>query len=553
MDTSGLSLCQLLLHHEQNNASSIYLKQPRQGVWHTYTWADTMRQARLVARFLLTLGLKKGDHVSIFSKNCAEWIIADFGICLAGMVSVPLFANQHKTSIEYVLKHAEVKLVFIGKLDYHQQVRTYIPSNVPTISFDYHTDLMTDHGWSTVLAGLPLEAIIEPEPDDLFTIIYSSGTSATPKGAMYTYACMRRYLTVFALDIQRVADLHHYHLLSYLPLAHVYERSAIQLGSLAMPCDIAFIDSLESFVDDLNHIKPTLFAAVPRIWGVFKQKIEQKISPNLLKWLLRIPFVAQFIKHKVKHQLGLQHCVSLISGAAHLPIATIDFFEKLAMPLQEGYGQTENFAYGTLSMLKERKPGYVGTPRLQVEIKLGENNELLMKSPCLMKGYYKDPEATAAAFTGEGWLHTGDIVKIDALQRVKIVGRISENFKNQKGEFIVPSPIEERFAAKYIIDNGCLVGRGLVRNVLIVSLTREARHMPKNEVMHQLQARLQATNRALLGYEKISHVLITDGAWTTENELLTPTLKVKRWAVEERYKDFIQRAITQPQGVVWES
>lgn len=547
-----LFLSHLLLHHEQQHADRIYLKQARNGQWHSLTWGEAVRQARQVAFFLIKLGLKKGSHISIFSKNCMEWVIADFGICLAGMVNVPLFSNQHDTSIEYVLKHAEVELVFVGKLDNPKRTRSYIPATLPTISFDYHSDLNTDHHWHDVLMAEPLMEVVHPVDDDLYTIIYSSGTSDTPKGAMYTHGAIKNYLSLFPADVRRVTTIDFLHMVSYLPLAHVYERSAILLGSLTVPADISFIDSLDTFVSNLQDIKPTMFIAVPRIWGVFKTKIEQKIHPVVLDILLKIPFLALYIKKQIRHELGLEACVSQVSGASHLPVSTLAYCDKIGLPIQEGYGQTENLAYATLSMLDERRPGYVGSPRWQVEIKQGTGGELLMKSPCLMKGYYKDPAATKAVLTEDGWLHTGDLVEIDALKRVKILGRLSDNFKNQKGEFISPNAIESEFQDKQLIDQLCVVGRELVSNVILLTLTKEARLLPKDEVTTCLQARLHATNLKLANYEKISHVLIVKGVWNTDNDLLTPTQKVKRRVVETVYQDFIQQAISRHQSVVWE-
>ncbi|WP_019217331.1 AMP-binding protein [Legionella tunisiensis] len=266
------SLNQLLVENEKRRGEKVYLRQPRNGKWYEYTWQVVIRQARQVARFLQDAGLKKGEHLAIFSKNCAEWFITDFGISLAGMVSVPLFANQHRDSIEFVLKHAEVKLVFIGKLDNCVRVRGYIPADLPTVNFDYHPELNTDNRWADILAKEPLTDIVDSSPDDIFTIIYSSGTAGVPKGAVYTHAIIANYLKIFPEDIQRIKTVTHYHLMSYLPLAHVYERSAIQLGSVTIPCDVSFVEGLDKFIANLRQAEPTFFTAVPRIWGVFQQK-----------------------------------------------------------------------------------------------------------------------------------------------------------------------------------------------------------------------------------------------------------------------------------------
>lgn len=552
-ETMSNSLFQLLLKNAKEDPERVYLRQPRNGVWHEYTWAEVMLQARKVAGFLHHLGIKKGSHISIISKNCAEWFITDFGIHLAGMVNVPLFGNQNADSARYVLDHADVKLVFVGKLDDHQAVREFIPEDYITASFDYHPDLQVNHKWSDVLASKPLEELVEPGPDDLYTIIYSSGTSGSPKGAMYTNKTIANYLTLFPKDLLRVRNLEHYKLISYLPLAHVYERSAIQLASVTIHCDVSFVESLDKFAENLREIQPTFFTAVPRIWGVFKQKIEQKLPPAKLNFLLKIPLISSLIKKKIIHGLGLNDCVNSFSGASHLPIALITFFEKIGINIQEGYGQTENLAYATLSLLDERKNGYVGTARLEVSIKNGEDSELLIQSPCLMSGYYKDKQATKNAFTADGWLRTGDVAEIDSEGRVKILGRLSENFKNQTGEFVAPSPIEKRFASNALLEQLCLVGRELPTNVLLVNLNETARAIAnKEEINQSLQESLRIVNSKLVKYEKISHIIVVKDIWSTNNDMLTPTLKVKRKVVEQYYDNIIQDALSKHQTVVWE-
>lgn len=546
------SLCQLLLKKEKEFANQIYLRQPRDGFWIEVTWAEAMNKARKVAAFLLNTGLKKGSHVSIISKNCAEWFITDFGICLAGMVSVPLFTNQQEDSIHFVLEHGDVELVFVGKLDDHERVRSYIPKKYPTIGFDYHEDLKVTYPWSEVMAINALEEINEPGPEDLYTIIYSSGTSGSPKGAMFTHQAIANYLAIFPKDLLRIRELEQYRLISYLPLAHVYERSAIELASVSINSDVSFVESLDKFAENLRAIQPNFFTAVPRIWGVFQQKIEHKIPAAKLKFLLKIPVISYLIKRKIINGLGLGHCTNCFSGASHLPTPILDFFDKLGLTIQEGYGQTENLAYATLSMLGELKQGYVGTPRLKVKIKTTPEGELLLNSPCLMKGYYKDKESTKTVLSTDGWLHTGDLVELDSEERVKITGRISEIFKNQTGEFVAPTPIEKRFLANKLIDQLCLVGRELPTNVLIVTLnpTLEAKKN-RAEIRKSIQNTLHKINSLLAKYEKISHVIVVKNTWTPE-DMLTPTLKVRRKLVETHYADLIHKVMADRQSVVWE-
>lgn len=550
---NSTSLFQLLLKNEKEAADRIYLRQPKAGVWHELTWSEVMLQARKVAAFLQGLALKKGSHVSIFSKNCAEWFIVDFGIHLAGMVSVPLFANQNEESAHFVLKHAQVKLVFVGKLDDHNKVSQFIPEDYITVNMGYHKDLKVQHQWSDVMESKALLDLKEPDEEALYTIIYSSGTSGFPKGAMFTNNAIAQYLKVFPRDLLKIRDLKYYRLVSYLPLAHVYERSAVQLSSVTMPCSVSFIESLDKFVDNLKQIQPHLFTAVPRIWGVFQQKIEQKISARWLNFLLKLPLISWLIKKKIIHGLGFDACTNYFSGASPLPPSMMYFFDKLGIFIQEGYGQTENLAYATLSLLNERKIGYVGTPRLGVKVDINKESELLIHSPCMMSGYYKDKKNTTLALTSEGWLKTGDIAEFDEKLCVKILGRLSEPFKNQSGEFVVPGPIEQKFLNIPYIEQLCLVGRGLVSNVLIISLSREARSRKNKEIINKvLQERLHQVNASLVKFEKISHIILVKDSWTTENNLLTPTLKVKRRVVEEHYAPLVQETLKNHKSIIWE-
>lgn len=545
-------ICDVLLRNEKELKEKVYLRQPRNGQWHEYTWADVIHQARQVAAFLLKKGCKRGDHIAIISKNCAEWFITDFGITLAGMVCVPLFSNQNEENIHYILDHAEIKLVFIGKLDDHRRIRSYIPKDYATINFDYHPDLKTDYNWRNVLETTPVETIKKPSPKDLYTIIYSSGTSGPPKGALYDHQTIANYLSVFPTDIKRISDVEHYRLLSYLPLAHVYERTAIQLGSLTIPCDVSFVESLDKFAENLREVKPTLFTAVPRIWGVFQQKILQKLSLTKLKILLMIPGIAFVIKKKIRHELGLSECTNCFSGASHLPEDILNFFDKLGIRIQEGYGQTENLAYATFAALGNYRKGYVGGPRTGVKIKLGEHHELLIDSDCLMSGYYKNEVATKSAFTEEGWLRTGDIAEIDEENRVKILGRLSEVFKNQKGEFVSPTPIEEKFGKNHFIEHLCLIGQSLPSNVMLIQLSDEGRKKSRTVIEGYLKNNLRRVNSELQSFEKISHTMIVKGQWTIDNDMLTPTLKVKRRIIESKYHAFIQESIEKNSVVIWQ-
>jgi len=556
MEVQYQMIVDCLLEKEKKQGNRVYLRQPRDGAWHDYTWHDIMQAAKRVAQFLRDEGLQPGSHVSIFSKNCVEWVIADFGITLAGMVSVPLFPNQHEESIAYILQHAAVELVFVGKLDAPVKTARFIPKSYKTVSFDYHPAVTTDFTWAQVMQTTPQMEVVRPTPEMLYTIIYSSGTTGTPKGVMFTHDAIAHYVSLFPRDVERITVLkRRHHLISYLPLAHVYERSSVLLASIALDSDVSFVQGAEQFAKNLNEIQPTLFTAVPRIWAVFKQKIEQKMPEERLSRLLKLPIVSRFVKQKIRKQLGLGRTNSAISGAAHLPVDALAFFDRLGLKILEGYGQTENLGYATLSLRNQRKPGYVGTPRYGVVVKRDPSGELLLQSPCLMKGYYHDETATEASFTSDGWLRTGDLAEIDAEGRVKILGRISENFKNQKGEFISPTPIEKSFESLSVLEHFCLIGRALPNNVLLVNLSDSGKTFSKPAIEEKLLTHLREVNQTLIAYERVRHIIIVISSWTIENGFLTPTLKIKRRVIEERYQTLIENitAHAKPGSILWEA
>lgn len=543
-------ICYYLFKNENEKKDEVYLKQPKEGLWYEYTWGEVVHQARQIRTFLYEKGLKKGDRVSIISKNCAEWFMTDFAIALAGMVSVPVFPTQTDENIVYILDHAEVKLVFVGKLDEPERILKVIPSHTIKVNFDYHR-LEADYQWSEVLQSPALEAFSLPEPEDIFSIIYSSGTTGTPKGVVFEHKAISKFLDCFLEDFKELAGTGKQYVASYLPLAHVYERTQLELASLVVPVEISFIESPELFLENLQYIKPTSFIAVPRIYGVIKEKIDTKIPPGLLSFLLRIPGVSTFIKQKIRKSLGLERAGLIVCGAAQLPKVIFDFFYKLGIPIQEGYGQTENMAYVAANKGEIITGGTVGKARVGVQFKLGEDNEILTYSDFLMKAYYKDPAKTKKAFTHEGWLKTGDTGLIDEQGRLMITGRLSYIFKNQKGEFINPVHIETIFPSPKYIENICLIGEGLSHNLLLVSLSALGQKAEKQDLEAALEAALLKLNQKLRSYEKVAHILITPESWTIENKLLTPTLKIKRKVLFEKFAPDVQDFAKQSSKIIW--
>lgn len=554
MKTGKRNYMQNLYDNEKKYADIVYLRQPRDGKYHDFTWKETMHQARKVSSFLKDKGLKKGDCVAILSKNCAEWFIADFAIMMSGCISVPLYATQHKNDIRYILDHAEAKFIFIGKLDEIEKQELGIPASIVRVDFPYPNPTRIDYKWNEIQSGY--EPIIEnyfPKDDDIATILYTSGTTGKPKGAVHTFGGFNKVFDAFDKEI--AAGFwnfpEHTFLLSYLPLAHAAERMIVAGLSISIKSTVSFVESIDTFADNLRESAPTLFFAVPRIWDIFRERILETLPEDKLDRLLKIPLISVYIKRKVQKSLGLHCSVVNFSGAAPLSTSTIGFFNKLGVCISEAYGQTENLAIATMIKRGEFKPGSVGKAKIGVDIKIGENSELLVKSPGNMSGYYKDSELTRQVFTEDNYFHTGDMGEVDEEGFVFIIGRIKDQFKTAKGEYVCPVAIEQIFANNINIEQLCLTGSHLTQPVMLVSLSESGRKKPHDKVALELSVHLNEINQSLTSHEKISHVVVTPEQWTVENELLTPTLKLKRREVELRYHDFVQEGVKSKHKVVW--
>jgi long-chain acyl-CoA synthetase len=544
-----------LYENEQQHAGMIYLRQPIHGIYHEITWAQVMLRARKITNFLKQQGLQKGDRVALFSKNCAEWFIADFAIVMAGLISVPLFATQPKETIKYILEHAEVKLIFVGKLDDWTEQEQGIPEKITRVSFPYENAMPAAYKWNDILEQYPPEKEnYRPDPQDIYTITYTSGTTGFPKGVMFSFLGLSYQVQATQQEIEqeKFIILEHNHFLSYLPLAHVYERLAIENLSLYKKSTITFTQSLQTFIKDLQNASPTFFIAVPRMWTLFQMQIINVLPQHKLDRLLKIPLISFLVKRKIKKALGLLRSKSHISGSAPISPALLTWYQKLGIDIYEGYGMTENLAWTSLSTPTENKIGTVGKARLGVELKLGEDNEVLVKSKIIMVGYYKDPEATKAAFTEDGFLHTGDRGEIDADGFLTIRGRVKDTFKTDKGEFIDPAPIENKFAINTNIEQLCLMGLYLPQPVLLVNLSEQAKARNAKTVKKELQSTLDTVNQQLPKYSKVARVLVVKDHWTPENGFLTPTLKVKRNAIMDRYLEQAQALMMKDETVSWE-
>jgi len=545
---------EMLYQWNETLPDRIFLRQPVNGEYKTYTWAQVNDQARRLAAALLAQGLVKGDRVAILAKNCAEWFITDYAIQLASLISVPLYPMQTPESLEYVLKHSDSKAIIIGKLDGAKGMEPGIPDNITRIAMPYPMDIKVDHKWDQLLANSTpfTDSPVQPM-DDLMTIIYTSGTTGNPKGVMHTY----RTFSSGSQSATRVLKINKDdRYLSFLPLSHIAERFMV-LGCSTYGCsDVSFVESLDTFGENLQTTRPTLLFAVPRIWQKFQQKVNSKLPQAKLNKLLRIPLIKTLIKNKIQKGMGLDKSRMLISGASPITLDLLQWYKDIGFEINEGYGMTENLAYGpALNLPGAVKIGTVGsiTAMPNTEIKITTEGEIITRSPSLMTGYYLEPEKTAETIR-DGWLHTGDKGEIDNEGYLTITGRIKDVFKTSKGKFVQPNKIECLLQYNELIEQVCIAGSGAPQPICIIELSEAAKLQLKDSkqtIEDNIRATIKQVNQQLEHHEVIERCFIIADIWTTENGLLTPTMKIKRNIVEKHYTALCDQHSNNKTDIIW--
>ena len=543
---------------ETNRADKVYLTQPLgNGELKNYTWAEAGKEARLMATYLKNLNLPEKSHIATVSKNCAHWIITDLAIWMAGHISVPLYPTLTANSVKQVLEHSESKLLFVGKLDVWDEMKDGVPTDMPMIAMPLAP---AGHGlptWEDAVKDLtPLEGQPTFNGDDLATIVYTSGSTGTPKGVMLTFKAMGDS----ARSLINVLNTHEEdRMLSYLPLAHVFERWTVQSQSFLAGFRIFFAESLDTFIQDLQRARPTLFVSVPRLWLKFQQGVSAKMPEKKLNKLLRIPILGGIIKKKILTKLGLQDVRFAGTGSAPIPPQLIDWYKKLGLELLEGYGMSENFALSHVSMPGKARVGYVGNTYPGVECRLSEEGEVLVKSLGNTTGYYKAPELTKELFTEDGFVKTGDRGEIDEMGRLRLTGRVKELFKTSKGKYVAPAPIESKILATNLAEQACVSGNGQASAHAVIVLAEDLRNkiagntLTREEIKNQLDNVLGNLNSSLDHHEQLQFVVVVKEPWTIENGLLTPTMKVKRNEVESKYKEFQDSWYSSKEAIIWEA
>ena len=544
--------------HEAANPSRIYLTQPLgNGQVADYTWAQTMDQARRMATHLKGLNYGPGARIAILSKNCAHFFMAELAIWMAGYTTVAIFPTEGSDTVKFVLEHSEASLLFVGKLDTWDKQMPGVPAGMPCIALplspktSYETwDAITKR--TAPVAGKPQRA-----GKDLAMLIYTSGSTGQPKGVMHSFERISKASEGIAARMGNTVGKGANRALSYLPLAHVFERAYIECYSFVDGnTRVYFAETLDTFVQDLNRARPTLFISVPRLWLKFQQGVSAKMPPSKLNLLLSIPILNKIVAKKVLTQLGLDQVKLAGSGSAPLPPSLIEWYRRLGLNLAEGYAMTEDFAYSHIMTEKLNEVGYVGVPYDGVQVRISEEGEILIKSLGQMVGYYKRPDLDAEVFTTDGFFRTGDQGERRPDGQLKITGRLKELFKTAKGKYVAPAPIENKLNAHPMVESSMVSGVGQSASYALVVLAEGLR--PKlsdpavrQEVQTAMTELLKETNKGLADYEQMKMMVLAKEPWSIENGCLTPTMKIKRSKIEAQVAPKVDAWFEGKDKVLW--
>jgi len=541
---------------EKEKANDPFLRQPFGDNWEEYTWSEVGIMARKIASAIESYNLPPKSHIGLISKNCREWIITDLAIMMSGHISVPFFPTLKSYELEKLIDFGEVKLMFAGKLENWEEQSKGV-KNIPIISFplyENHSPIPNSVNWNDLLNKFqPKTENYYPEMNDIWTIIFTSGTTGDPKGAVLDYKTV--YLTKIIIESEvnplKVDRDGNNSFISYMPLNHIFERVVIEFSCLRYGGTISFVESLESFGKNLSDVQPTTFAGVPRIYNKFKEKVLEKMPQKKLDLFLKIPILSSIVKKKIKKSLGWTNAKAILSGAAFLPQALIDWYQKLDVYILNGYGMTENCCVCSyLDTKKTDGVGSVGVPWDAVEVKIDEEGAIWNKSPYLLREYYKNKELTDEVLK-DGWFNTGDKGYVDNDGYLFITGRVKDIFKTSKGKYIEPSVMEAEFEKANLFQQICIVGLGLPQPILL-GVPNDLSKSNKEKTSEKMNSFLEKVNSTLDGYKKIKKVVFVRDEWTPDNNLTTPTLKIKRAKIDEEFSKNYESWYNSSETIIWQ-
>jgi long-chain acyl-CoA synthetase len=521
------TLSDYLRDHTRNHPDRLWLRERKGDEFRDLTWQQGNEQINAVAAWLEKRFAGEATNVALLSRNRPHWFLADLATIVSGNITVPLFTTLSEEHAKYVCEFAEVKLLFLGETANWGVVRKVLPEGVEIVTLP-GTDCELPHSrWEDIVAENVAATVKHVcDYDETMSIVFTSGTTGVPKGVIQTHRSLvaPNLRTQFRTDIPQ-----HPRAFSYLPLAHIAERSLVEVYSIIFASEVTFNESLDTLVRDLHDARPHYLFGAPRVWEQLQQGVTASFG-SARKLNDALAADGENVARAIREKLGLQDAMFLVTGAAPAPPSMLRWYAKLQIPLVEGFGQSEAMGVACCTM-DDNRVGSIGRPVDGVEIKIGENQELLIRADGLSPGYYKQPGKTAELWQ-DGWLHTGDKASVDADGFIFISGRVKDYFKTIHGKFVAPAPIESQFAACTAVEQLCLLGRGYSKTVMICVLAAEAVAEKPNVVEAQLREQVQEVNEGVEHHAKIGAVIVSDRPWTIDNGILTPTLKIRRDEVE---------------------
>jgi len=558
--------------------------------YYSYSWSEFLKKVEAVASSLLDQGLKPRDKIAIFSENRPEWTLIDLAAQWIGVATVPIYTSLASNEIKYLLEDSDAKIVALSSKTFFEKIATIqkaLPGLQAVIGFESSLSLMKDE------LGIPLILMKDMEkcepktallqsfldqigPDTLASIIYTSGTTGVPKGVMLTHSNFI-YNAVFSRDALKMdkEDVH----LSFLPLSHVFERLAGHYLMIYIGATIAYAESMDTVPRDLLEVRPTFVMGVPRFYEKIKEKVldavnkSSSVRKGIFHWAkalgsekreayffkktpgllfrLQVALADKLVYQKFRKRLGGRVRFG-ISGGAALPKEVAEFFYDLGVQIYEGYGLTETSPVMSVNREGQFKFGTVGMPLKEVEVKISEEGEVITKSACVMKGYYKREDETKAVLK-EGWFYTGDLGMIDKDGFLVITGRKKEIIVTSGGKKVSPRHIEEMMETASSILRCVLFGEGHKFITALIVPDKEMllkyadeqkiaydayKDLLKNPLVYQwIESRVDSLSKDLANFEKIKYFALLEHDFSQASGELTPTLKVKREVVVSRYKD----------------
>ncbi len=555
--------------------------------WNTITWRQYDQRVRQVGRALMALGHQPGEAVGIVAKNRYELVVTQLGVMNAGGVPVPIYKTSTPEQIAWILDHAGARLVVVDGAAEASKLgsqRAIMPTVEKLILLDAApgADAAFTMPWPDFLAkgaeGAAADKALEArlaavDPDALAFLCYTSGTTGRPKGVMLSH------LALTGMSAKVLARFGHQRdrILSYLPLSHIAEQIFSVLLPLAEGAEVFFCDDLAKLREFLPEVRPTLFLGVPRVWEKFQAALTAKLAEatgvkaKLARWAmateleafkrhvagsghvskLRRGLAHRLVLSKIHARLGLDAVRTASTGSAPTPPATLEFFASLGLPLHEGYGQTETSGLLTTSLPGRPVVGTVGQALDGIELRIAEDGEILARGATLARGYFKDEEQTRELWA-DGWLHTGDIGELDASGTLRITDRKKELLKTSGGKYISPQAIEAKLKTIRGVGQAVVIGDGKNYVTALLALDPEAAPALAAElglaasdpaalareakVREHLMARVNAeVNPGQARYESIKRIAVLPGELSVAGGELTPTLKLKRKVVAQKY------------------